>query len=239
MPDQIGYVSSIQTAGTLEGPGVRFVVFLQGCPLRCIYCHNPETWEVKGGALYTVDEIIKKLLRYKPYFGDKGGITLSGGEPLHQSDFSASLLKKAREHGVNTAICTSGTASLSDSKKVLEYTDLVITDLKFTNKEDYSKYCKGDYDTVINFLKLTEQMQIPLWIRQVIIPGINDTEKSVTELCNIAKQFKNLELLDLLPFRKLCIEKYDNMNIPFQLKDTPETKSETIQKLKCIVKSKL
>lgn len=217
-----GRINSFQTLGTLEGPGIRFVVFFQGCPLRCAYCHNPETWDVQGGTVYTVEEVIAKAMRCQPYFGDTGGITLSGGEPLLQSTFAAKLLREAKARGIHTAICTAGTADLNRARAVLEHVDLVITDLKFTTDRDYARYCSGRLDTVLNFLRLTEQMHVPLWIRQVIVPTINDTPAAASALRDIAERFSNLEKLELLPFRKLCLEKYDNLGKPFPLQEVPE-----------------
>ena len=210
-----GRINAFQTLGTLEGPGIRFVVFFQGCPLRCAYCHNPETWDMSGGTLYTSKEILEKALRYKSYFGENGGITLSGGEPLLQSAFAAELLRGAKAAGLHTAICTAGTSDLEGAQAVLEYTDLVIADLKFTTEEEYRQYCRGNLKRVLNFLHLTRQMGIPLWIRQVIVP--------------------NLERLELLPFRKLCLEKYDALNIPFPLQAIPEADQAAMQPLWDIV----
>lgn len=217
-----GRINAFQTFGTLEGPGIRFVVFFQGCALRCAYCHNPETWNLQEGSLYTVDEVIAKALRCKPYFGDTGGITLSGGEPLLQSTFAAELLRAAKAKSLHTAICTAGSADLDGARAVLQYTDLVIADLKFSTDEDYAKYCKGNLQTVLRFLQLTEEMHRPLWIRQVIVPGINDKPADAGALCAIAKQFSNVEKIELLPFRKFCLEKYAEIGIPFPLQDTPE-----------------
>lgn len=230
-----GRINAFQTLGTLEGPGIRFVVFFQGCPLRCAYCHNPETWDMSGGTLYTSKGILEKALRYKSYFGENGGITLSGGEPLLQSAFAAELLRGAKAAGLHTAICTAGTSDLEGAQAVLEYTDLVIADLKFTTEEEYRQYCRGNLKRVLNFLHLTRQMGIPLWIRQVIVPTINDTPASAAALQKMAIQFSNLERLELLPFRKLCLEKYDALNIPFPLQAIPEADQAAMQPLWDIV----
>ena len=222
MSDIKGRINAFQTFGTLEGPGIRFVVFFQGCSLRCAYCHNPETWSLQDGDLYTVDEIIAKAMRCKPYFGSTGGITLSGGEPLLQSAFAAELLQAAKAQSLHTAICTAGSADLCGVRGVLEYTDLVIADLKFTTNDAYRKYCRGNLQTVLCFLQLTEEMHRPLWIRQVIVPGINDTPEDADALCGIAKGFSNVEKVELLPFRKFCLEKYAELGLPFPLQETPE-----------------
>ena len=226
-----GRINAFQTLGTLEGPGIRFVVFFQGCPLRCAYCHNPETWDTSGGTLYTPEQVLEKALRYKPYFGENGGITLSGGEPLLQSAFAARLLQGAKGAGLHTAICTAGTSDLVSARTVLEYTDLVIADLKFTSQKDYARYCGGNFHRVMDFLQLTQEMQIPLWIRQVVVPTINDTPAGAAALQKMAAQFSNLEKLELLPFRKLCLEKYEALHIPFPLQNIPEAGKETMQPL--------
>ncbi len=226
-----GRINAFQTLGTLEGPGIRFVVFFQGCPLRCAYCHNPETWDASGGSLYTPGQVLEKALRYKPYFGENGGITLSGGEPLLQSAFAARLLQGAKKAGLHTAICTAGTSDLDGARAVLEYTDLVIADLKFTTQRDYARYCGGNLNRVLDFLRLTQEMGLPVWIRQVIVPTINDTPADVAALQKTAAQFSNLEKIELLPFRKLCLEKYDALQIPFPLRDIPEADKDTMQSL--------
>lgn len=222
MSDIKGRINAFQTFGTLEGPGIRFVVFFQGCALRCAYCHNPETWSMQDGSFYTVDEIIAKAMRCRPYFGDSGGITLSGGEPLLQSAFAAELLQAAKAQSLHTAICTAGSADLDGARAVLLHTDLVIADLKFTTDDAYMKYCRGNLQTALRFLQLTEEMHRPLWIRQVIVPGINDTPEDADALCVIAKQFSNVEKVELLPFRKFCLEKYADLGLPFPLQETPE-----------------
>lgn len=230
-----GRISAFQTLGTLEGPGIRFVVFFQGCALRCAYCHNPETWDRQGGTLYTVDEIITKVMRCRPYFGETGGITLSGGEPLLQSDFAAELLGGAKERGLHTAICTAGTASLEEARAVLKHTDLVIADLKFTTDSDYVRYCRGNLNVVLDFLRLTEEMGVPLWIRQVVVPTVNDTPADVKALRDIAEPFSNLEKIELLPFRKFCLEKYDSLGRDFPLRDIPEADNTVIKALQDIL----
>lgn len=233
-----GRISAFQTLGTLEGPGIRFVVFFQGCPLRCAYCHNPETWDIRGGSVYTVEEVLARSMRCRPYFGDTGGITLSGGEPLLQSAFAAALLREAGEQGIHTAICTAGTADLESARRVLAHTDLVIADLKFTADEDYARYCGGKLDRVLDFLHLTEKMGLPLWIRQVIVPTINDTPAQVAALREMAGQFSNLEKIELLPFRKLCLEKYDNLKIPFPLREIPEADEKILAPLQKILEER-
>lgn len=211
-----GRIAAFQSMGTVDGPGIRNVIFLQGCPLRCIYCHNPETWGQSGGSDTTVTELLHKIHGYKKYIKQNGGVTLSGGEPLLQAGFAAKLLKQLKENGYHTAIDTAGIGDLKGAEQVLRYCDLVICDLKFTNETDYDKYCGGSLESVLKFLRLSEAMQKKLWIRQVIVPGINDAEEQVRKLKEMAYGYTNLEKIELLPFRKLCAEKYQEAGIRFE-----------------------
>lgn len=229
-----GRVHSFESMGCADGPGVRFVVFLQGCPLRCAYCHNPDTWQVNEGALYTPDEIIKKALRYRPYFGKEGGITLSGGEPMLQGAFTAELLKAGKEAGLHTVLDTSGMAGEPYWDKILRYTDLVIADLKFATEEQYRTQSGGSLEMLLRFLEKTQQAGVDLWLRHVVVPGLTDTD--LPEIQKIASRFSNLKKLELLPFRKMCVTKYRNLGIPFPLADTPECNDELLHQLQQQIK---
>jgi pyruvate formate lyase activating enzyme len=211
-----GRINSFQSMGAVDGPGIRFVVFMQGCPLRCIYCHNPETWSL-GGEEYSVDDVVRKILRYRPYFGEEGGVTVSGGEPLLQWEFVTELFRRLKAEGIHTALDTSGTGSLDGAAELLSYTDLVLCDLKFSSEEDYREYCSGSLEEVLSFLKLTEQMRIPLWIRHVVVPGLTDSESSISRIMEMSEAHSNLCKLERLPLKKLCISKYEALGIPFLL----------------------
>lgn len=226
-----GAVQSLQTLGAVDGPGVRFVIFLQGCPLRCVYCHNPETWPLGGGTEMDTDELVQKVLRYRPYFGKDGGVTVSGGEPMLQPVFVAELFRKLQEKGIHTALDTSGILGGEKAEQVLRHTDLALVDLKFTNAEDYRKYCKGDYHAVKKFLDLTERMKVPLWIRHVVIPGINDNTEDIKALQKQAEAYQNLQKLEWLPFHNMCKEKYDELGIAFPLENTPAMSKERLSEL--------
>lgn len=232
-----GFIHSFQSLGAVDGPGIRFVVFMQGCPLRCAYCHNPDTWE-RTGEEYSAEEVLSKIIRYKPYFKNGGGVTVSGGEPLMQSEFVAELFELLHKAGINTALDTSGTCEISAAQKVLENTDLVLCDIKFTDEADYRHYCKGSLKTVASFLKLTEKMDVPLWVRHVVVPNLTESEESVLKVASIARQYSNFKKLELLPFRKICAAKYDSMGIPFLLRDFPECPESTINKLYKAIKDK-
>lgn len=233
-PNIKGYINSIQSLGAVDGPGVRFVVFLQGCPLRCIYCHNPETWDIsKAAQSFTPEQLLEKVLRYKSYFGSKGGITLSGGEVLLQIEFATEMFRLCKEHGIHTALDTSGIGCEDKAKLnlLLQYTDLVICDVKFTTEEAYKNYTGGSLQKVLNFLDLVEEKTIPVWIRQVIVPNLNDDEKSMEELNSLIAKYSNIEKVELLPFKKLCLSKYENMGLEFRLKNTDEADPEKVKLL--------
>lgn len=231
-----GRISSFQSMGAVDGPGIRSVIFMQGCPLRCAYCHNPETWEFGGGSEATVDELVRKVDRLRPYIIKKGGVTLSGGEPTAQPEFAAELLRAFKARGYHTALDTSGIYGAAHSEVVLRYTDLVICDIKFTTQEGYAKYCHGSLAPVLEFIALAAQMKIPLWVRQVIVPGINDTAQDAAALGALARTFPNLERIELLPFRKMCAVKYENLGIDFALKDYPECPNDRAAELQKIAR---
>lgn len=226
-----GRIHSFQSLGAVDGPGIRFVVFLQGCPLRCLYCHNPDTWETGGGTEYTMEEVLKKILRFRPYFGENGGVTVSGGEPLCQWEFVAELFRQLHENGIHTSLDTSGIGNPEGARQVLLYTDLVICDLKFISEQEYIDYTKGNLSGVLNFLQLTEDLGVPLWIRHVVVPGLTSDKNYILKIASLASKFSNLEKLELLPFKKLCLAKYRAMNLEFPLKDSEECPESTIQTL--------
>ncbi len=227
-----GRVHSFQSLGTVDGPGVRFAVFLQGCNLRCKCCHNPDTWDMKGGTEYTAEEIVAKVLRYKPYFGKEGGITLTGGEPLLQSEFSAEIFALCRKNGINTCLDTSGSVYSENVEKLLKLTDRVLLDIKYTDDALYRENVGCDMEKVLRFLGVLEEMRIPVTVRQVIIPTVNDTAESIERLKEITGRFKVIDKTELLPFRKICQTKYDAMGITFPFGSLPECSPDTIDRLK-------
>ncbi len=226
-----GRIHSFQSLGTVDGPGVRAVIFMQGCPLRCICCHNPDTWDFEGGTEQGVKELTDKVLRYKTYYGSNGGVTVSGGEPLMQAKFLTELFKELKLRGVHTALDTSGCIINDDVKELLKHTDLVLLDFKYTNEDDYLKNTKMSMQGAIDFLKHLESIKKPTWIRCVVIPNVNDDEKSIKDIFSLKAKYSCVDKIELLPFRKLCIEKYEEMEIEFPLKDTPEAKQDFIDKM--------
>ncbi|MBP3442658.1 MAG: pyruvate formate lyase-activating protein [Clostridia bacterium] len=224
-------VHSLQSLGTVDGPGVRFVVFLQGCHLRCKCCHNPDTWDRDTGKEITPDELFKKAKRYKEYFGTDGGITLSGGEPLLQAKEAYKLLMLCKQDSINTCIDTSGAVMNADVRKVLSVTDRVLLDIKYTNDYDYRRNVGCSINPVIDFLDYLDSNSIPTTLRQVIIPGLNNDKENIKKLKTIRDSHKCVDSVELLPFRKICETKYQELKIIFPLSDTPEPTVEEINNL--------
>ncbi len=233
-----GRVHSIQSLGTVDGPGVRFVVFFSGCPLRCKCCHNPDTWDFSGGSVYSAAEIVKRAERYRAYFGENGGITLSGGEPLCQAEFGAEIFRLCKERGINTCLDTSG-AVLNDSvKKLLSYTDRVLLDIKYTSEKLYKENVGMTLEGVLDFLGMLDRMSVPTTVRQVVIPGVNDSDESFFALCQIIKERSCVDGLELLPFRKICQVKYNEMGIKFPFSDVSEADADKVRAVEKLLKEK-
>ena len=226
-----GRINSIQSLGTVDGPGVRYVVFMQGCNLRCGCCHNPDTWKNVGGEEYSASEIVEKVKRYTPYFGADGGITVSGGEPLLQPEFVHELFSLCKENGINTCLDTSGSIINDAVKDLLKVTDRVLLDIKYTNETDYVQYVGCSYSKPISFLKLLNEMKIPTILRQVIIPTLNDDLLNIELLNELFDRFRCIESIELLPFKKLCQSKYESLNIPFRFSYIAEPSRELMKTL--------
>lgn len=216
-----GRIHSFQSLGTVDGPGIRFVVFMQGCNLRCGCCHNPDTWDMSQGTEYTAEEIIAKVLRFREYFGEKGGITLSGGEPLLQSDFAYEVFTLCHENGINTCLDTSGSILNDSVKKLLTVTDRVLLDIKYADDELYHKYVGCSLEKPLEFLSYLNEQSVPVTLRQVIIPTLNDTAENICFLNKLSKKYSCIDKIELLPFRKICQVKYDEMKIDFPFRDIP------------------
>lgn len=234
-----GRVHSIQSLGTVDGPGVRFVVFLQGCNLRCGCCHNPDTWDIEGGTEYSAEEIITKAERCREYFGPSGGITISGGEPLLQPRFASEIFALSHEKGINTCLDTSGSILNDKVLDLLDVTDRVLLDIKYTDDEQYAKYVGCPMGKVLEFLSVLEKKGIPTTLRQVIIPSLNDNEENILRLKEIADSYDCVEKIELLPFKKMCSMKYDNMGIEFPFAHIPEPSKESLVNLAQSVKEYL
>ncbi len=216
--------------GTVDGPGVRAVLFTEGCPLRCAYCHNPDTWEMKEENLVSAEDMAEKIIRLYPYIKN-GGVTFSGGEPCMQSDFLYEVALLLKEKNLHIALDTSGCILDESTKKLLTVTDMVLLDVKMTSEEDYARYIGGSLGKTMDFLGYLEEKGIETWIRHVVIPSINDTEEDIIKLKEILSPYTCITKTELLPFRTLCLEKYENMGIEFPLKNTPQMDREKLKEL--------
>ncbi|MBE5803518.1 MAG: pyruvate formate lyase-activating protein [Clostridiales bacterium] len=225
-----GRVHSFQSLGTLDGPGVRFVVFMQGCNLRCGCCHNPDTWDC-GGTEYTPEDVLKRAVRFREYFGAAGGITVSGGEPLLQAEFVTELFRLCHGAGINTCLDTSGSIMNDNVRALLAETDRVLLDIKYTNDADYRRYVGCGMAAPMAFLDYLDAQRLPVTLRQVIIPTLNDSRENVLALREIAAAHPCVDKVELLPFRKLCQVKYDQMSIPFAFGHLPEPTKEQMEQL--------
>ena len=231
-----GSIDSVETMGLVDGPGIRYVVFLQGCKLRCLFCHNPETWKMEEKNMTTAEELIDKIKRYKNYFGKEGGVTFSGGDPLCQPEFLLECLKQCKQEGIHTCLDTSGVGCNKELyPEILSYTDLVILDIKAVTPEAYKKMTGYPMKDFSEFLELCQKLEKKLWLRQVIVPGINDTEEYILELKKYIKNIKNVERVELLPYHLYGVEKYKKLGISYRLDGVPAMKKEDLEKLNQIL----
>ena len=225
----VGHIDSIETLGLVDGPGIRVVVFLQGCPLRCLFCHNPETWILNDKFLITPEELVRHIYKYRNYFGTDGGVTFSGGEPLFQHDFLLECLKLCKKMGINTCLDTSG--SCRGYEDILKYVDLVIWDIKALDNVAYHKMTGQDIDVSLEFLKYCQDNGVKMWIRQVIVPSINDDVQYINRLKEFIKPLKNVEKIELLPYHLLGVSKYKQLGIPYRLEGVPAMEKDKCDEL--------
>ncbi len=230
-----GRLHSYETLGTLDGPGLRLVVFLQGCPLRCRYCHNPDTWSFTGGRVVTVAEVVQKAIRMKPYFGLTGGVTLSGGEPLAQAQFTLALLQELQREGIQTALDTSGCFTGEDEqlKAVLQETDLVLLDIKHPAADQFLLLTGHPITSLLRFLRVANELGQRIWIRQVIVPGLNDTSEAIAELVSMVRQYPGLKVdrIELLGYHTLGVSKYEQLGLPYALHEVPPLSADRLAEL--------
>lgn len=226
----LGYVSKIESLGTVDGPGVRCVIFTSGCPLRCTYCHNPETWSIDRGEAVDSKEVAEKILRLYPYIKG-GGVTFSGGEPCVQSEFICDVISQIMQTKLHIALDTSGSVLNESVKRLISMCDLIMLDIKFTTDEDYQKYTRGTLKGTLEFLDKCKELNKEVWVRHVVVPTLNDSEEDIRRLAKIIAPYDNITKVELLPFKKLCLEKYENLGLSFPLSETPECDKETIERL--------
>ncbi|MBO5142382.1 MAG: pyruvate formate lyase-activating protein [Clostridia bacterium] len=235
--NKIARIHSVESFGTVDGPGIRYVLFLQGCPLKCKYCHNRDTWDTFLGTTRTLDELLSEIKRYTAYFNSShGGVTVSGGEPLLQAEFVTELFKELHKLNIHTAIDTAGSLPLNDTiKELLAYTDLVLLDIKHINEEKSKELTGLSNKNNLAFAKYLNEKNIPVWIRQVLVPGYTDAPEDLKELKKFIDSLSNVKKVELLPYHKLGEFKWKNFGEEFPLKDVLPPTKEEIDKAKAIL----
>lgn len=228
-----GQIHSIESMGLVDGPGIRTVVFMQGCSLRCKFCHNCDSWDMQGGEQITADALMKRILRFRPYFERSGGgVTFTGGEPLLQPEFLLEMLKRCKSEGIHTCLDTAG-AGLGDYDEILKYTDLVMFDVKATEANTFKSLCSAEMDRCKAFINALNTSKCSVRVRAVIIPGINDTEEYMHSLYDyIKKELPMTEEVELLPFHKMGAHKYASLGLDDPLANTPAMDKERTKELK-------
>lgn len=238
-----GIIHSIESCGTVDGPGVRLVIFFKGCPMRCAYCHNPDTWQMAGGTEMTVDEILEEYEKKKSFY-ESGGITATGGEPMVQIDFLTELFEEAHRREINTCLDTSGVTFRPDDpdclKKVdrlLEVTDLVMLDIKHIDPEQHEILCKQPNDNILEFARYLDKKDVPMWIRHVVVPTITLNEEYLYKLGLFIGQLKMVKALDILPYHDMAKHKYEELGMDYPLPDIePATKEMAVEARKIVLR---
>ena len=232
-----GRVHSVESFGTVDGPGIRFVLFLQGCHLQCKYCHNRDTWDMNGGEYKSVDEIIEKINRYKNYIiPSGGGVTVTGGEPLLQYNFVTELFKRLKEEGISTCIDTSGMVGLTEGiKETLKYTDLVLLDIKHIDEEKCKDLVGFSNKRELEFAKYLSDNNIKMWIRQVLVPGYTDDEADLIRLGEFIKSLKTVEKVQILPYHSMGKYKWENLGLKYPLEGVRDANQENVDRAKKIL----
>nr|WP_250149285.1 pyruvate formate-lyase-activating protein [Flagellimonas sp. 389] len=232
-------VHSIESFGTHDGPGIRLVIFLQGCKLKCVYCHNPDTIDMSGGKEYPIEELVEMALKMKSYFGKKGGVTVSGGEPLLQSKELVSFFKRLKEEGIHTNLDTNGRILNHFAKELLDdYTDLVMLDIKHMTEEGFERITgMKNKETTFNLAKHREASGKKMWLRYVLIPNITNHADLLHHMGKYFKNYKTIEKIELQPYHKLGVHKWEALGWEYQLKDARENTEEEIQEAVAILKN--
>lgn len=230
-----GKIHSLESCGTVDGPGIRFVVFCQGCKLRCQYCHNPDTWDTNIGTEITVENLFKEIKKYKSYMHfSNGGVTLSGGEPFLQPEFIKEVFKKCRQEGIHTALDTSGYVDILVAKDVLEYTDMVLLDIKSYNTTVYKNLTGVELASTLELASYMSKINKPVWIRYVLVPNITDDIDDVNNLAKFLSTMKNIERVDVLPFHKMGEFKWKELGYNYKLENIMPPDTKTIDIIKNI-----
>lgn len=235
----LGKIHSLESFGTVDGPGIRFVIFLKGCPLRCLYCHNPDTWTFEQATLYESDDLIKEALKYKGYWGSQGGITLTGGEPLLQFDFILELLTKFKKLGIHTALDTSGCLYNKDVQdkylELIKYVDLFLLDIKHIDNQEHIKLTGKGNNNILEFAKFLSDNNKDMWIRHVLVPGITLNDEYLLKLKQFISTLKTVKKVEVLPYHTLGVNKYHNLGIPYPLEGVKVPTKDEINKAKIIL----
>ncbi len=238
MTKTTGIIHSVESCGTVDGPGVRFVIFTQGCPLRCLYCHNPDCRHIEDGKEVYVDELISEIKKYRSYFRfSGGGVTITGGEPLMQPEFVQEIFKRCQDSGIHTALDTSGYVNLNVARPVLKYVDLVLLDIKSFDPQIYKKVTSVSLKPTLNFAKYLNKINKSTWIRFVLVPNLTDPIHNVQGLANFVSNLDNVEKVELLPLHKMGEYKWEKLGLDYQLKETQPPSSELIKEVTDIFKS--
>lgn len=235
----LGYVHSFESFGTVDGPGIRFVVFMQGCPMRCLYCHNPDTWQKNAGKTYTAEEVAKNALRYKSYFTGGGGVTVSGGEPLMQIDFVTELFTLLKKEGVHTALDTSGVTFTPEGRekfdKLMRVCDLVLLDIKHIDDDSHKKVTAQSNKNILAFARYLSDRDKPVWIRHVLVPKLTDDDGALHRLKDFLSTLSNVERVEVLPYHAMGENKYGQLKIDYPLKGTQPPALDRVENAKKIL----
>ncbi|MEO1396142.1 MAG: pyruvate formate-lyase-activating protein [Cyanobacteria bacterium J06634_5] len=225
-----GRIHSVETCGTVDGPGIRFVIFTQGCLLRCQYCHNPDTRDLKGGKLVTVDELIEEIARYRTYMqASGGGVTISGGEPLLQPEFVREIFRRCQLLGIHTTLDTSGFPDFKRSQPVLDHTDLVLLDIKSFDPHTYHRLTSVSIEPTLHFAGYLSSLGKPMWVRFVLVPGLTDDVDNIVGIAKFVKSLKSVEKVEVLPFHQMGQYKWEAMGYDYPLKETPTPTPSQVQ----------
>ena len=230
-----GYIHQLESFGSVDGPGIRFIIFFAGCPLRCKYCHNPDTWDMMKGKQYTADELLDEAITCREYWGTKGGITVSGGEPLAQIDFLLELFTNAKKRGINTCIDTAGGPFTREGewfekfKRLMNVTDVLLMDIKHINEEEHIKLTGHTGKNIIEMFRYLDEINKPVWIRHVLVPGITDNDEYLIQTRDFIRTLGNVQRVEVLPYHGLGAMKYKDLGIDYVLKDTNSPTAERVQ----------
>ena len=232
----IGKIHSVETFGAVDGPGIRFVIFLQGCPMRCLYCHNPDTWDINGGNKMSVAELVKQVKKYKNYFGEQGGVTVTGGEPLLQIDFVTKLFKALKKEKIHTCLDTAGIcfdqASVKKYNNLIKYTDLVMLDIKHIDSEKHKNLTGHDNQSILSFAQYLSEHDVPMWIRFVLVPTLTDNLDDVRRLRSFLDALKSVVKIEVLPYHTMGEKKYAELGMDYRLRGVEAPTAELVARVR-------